>query len=298
MPRPDNGYRLSDGTQVPGVTDVTKNHKDANPLVMWARKDGFEQAKAGLPKPNHFSRTALAEGTVVHGMAEMHLRGRNTDQIETYGRSLLKEPGSWERGHNAFNSFRKWADNFQFSVSEMELSLVSEKHKYGGTLDVVGMVGRRQVLLDFKVRKTPQAYPEDLVQLAAYGQLWEERFPDRPLTGGYFLICLPKDGSACVPLHFPGLKDAGKLFAAYRYAYDIERALASPDVLMGQPVAPALPRDVINLAEVIATPPAPKPAAPSVERKPRKKTLVMGSFKGYAATVTLDGWESFRKACA
>jgi hypothetical protein len=298
MPRPAEGYRLQDGTQVPGVTDITKNHKDANPLIMWARKDGFDQAKAGAPKPNHYSRAALDIGTVVHGMIELHLRGRNTDQIETYGRSLLREPAEWTQAFAAFNAFRKWAETLQIGVSEMELSLVSEKHRYGGTLDVVGMVGRRQALLDFKTRKTPVAYAEDLVQLAAYGQLWEERFPDRALTGGYFLICLPKDGSSCVPFHYPDLKEAGRLFAAYRYAYDIERALASPDFLNGQAVAPALPRDVINLAEVVATPPAPKPAAPSVERKLRKKALVMGGFTGYAATVQLDGWESFRKASA
>lgn len=292
MPRPAEGYRLIDGTQVPGNTDITRRFKDSTALINWARKDGFDQAKQGLPKPNHSSRKALDIGTVGHAMIEFHMRGRSLGYIEDYAKSLLKGD-DWIAAQNAFKAYLRLVETFQFGASELELSIVSEKHRFGGTIDAVGMTGRRRVILDPKVRAKPVAYPEDLLQLAGYKILWEERFPDRPVDGGFFLLCLPKDGGDCVPFHYPQLDAAVEQFLLLRKAYDLDQKLSSLEYLASKPVAPPAPRDVIVLAE----PPA-KPAAPSAERKPRRKALVMGSFQGYAATVTLDGWESFKKASA
>jgi hypothetical protein len=239
MPRPPEGYRLADGTQVPGTTDITGRFGNKEPLIAWARKQGFEQAKAGLEKPDHRERSALDIGTVVHGMIELHLKGHDSEAVTTYGRSLLKDLEHWRKGFVSFQAFLTWAKTFRLHVVEMEMSLVSKRYCFGGTLDVVAEIGGgRLAIVDFKT--SPTAYVENLIQLAAYRQLWEEN-RERRLTGGFYLICCPKDGSRCKPFHYPHLRDAWRQFVVLRRAYDLDRKLPGilPGVRIKPPAAPA-----------------------------------------------------------
>ena len=54
----------------------------------------------------------------------------------------------------------------------MELSLVSEAHRYGGTLDWYGLLDGRPTLIDFKT--SGAIYDDHLYQLAAYHRLLVE----------------------------------------------------------------------------------------------------------------------------
>jgi hypothetical protein len=47
-------------------------------------------------------------------------------------------------------------------------------------LDAVGMIGNELILLDWKCANA--VYADYLYQLAAYGLLWNENYPDHPPT--------------------------------------------------------------------------------------------------------------------
>jgi hypothetical protein len=258
MPRPKEGYRLADGTKVPGSTDITRRFMDTQALIAWARNQGFAQAKEGLPKPNHYERSALDVGTIAMGMIEFYLRGRTAEQIEVYARSSLGDPLLYAKANASFDAFKTWAIKVRLRVHALEVSLVSEKYRFGCTLDIVGYVNDKLAILE--VKTSPKPYPDHVIQMAAQRQAWEEDRERPRITGGHFLLCCPKDGSPCVPHYYPQLRDAFRQFVVLRKAYDIDRVLADPDYLAGEAI----------VIEPPPTPPQPKPVrVPKAVLRPR-----------------------------
>ncbi len=260
MPRPKEGYRCADGVKVNGATDPIGRYGNKEPLIPWARKQGFEQALRGLPKPDHFDRSDLDIGTVVHDMAEQHLRGQDATTIAACAANKLKDPRHLATASHSFEAFKAWAASVQLEVVALEPSLVSERYRYGGTLDIVarvtvrlrGKVRRLLVIIDIKPSRSGNVYAEHLLQLAAYRQLWEENGGQK--IQGFFVVVCPKDGSPAKPFFYEQLREQFRLFLLYRDAYDIDKAISAPAALAGVPIAPppaARPpkpkRDVLNL---------------------------------------------------
>jgi hypothetical protein len=125
--------------------------------------------------------------------------GQPDDDIEFYLTTTLARSGAPEKARAAFKAFRQWRAKFHVEPHVQEVSLISEKHQFGGTLDTVAHIRNGLGLLDFKTSKDGTVYPEHVWQLAAYGLLWEENRPNEVLSQGYHLIMLPKDGSK--PIH-------------------------------------------------------------------------------------------------
>jgi hypothetical protein len=116
----------------------------------------------------------------------------------------------------------------------------------GGTLDIIASVGGALALVDLKTTTTGSAYPDSLIQLAAYKALWDENFPRERINGGLHLILLPKSGAAHVHKYYPSLHQYWSLFLAYRATYDIDRELSAPIKLAGSPIDEWSPRRVIR----------------------------------------------------
>src|ERR1700733_9012958 len=125
MPRPKTGYKISDGTDVPGVTTITDRFLDRKPLMQWA----FRQGASGAPSLYTKMEQAGLIGTCVHGMIEMDLRGERDEKIFDYARDVLPEKEERDKAHKSFDAFRMWKMQFSFRVVEQEVSLVSEKWK-------------------------------------------------------------------------------------------------------------------------------------------------------------------------
>lgn len=260
MPRPPEGYRCADGMPVPGVGDPNGRFANLRPIIPWARNQGFAQALRGLSKPDHYDRTDLDIGTVTMGMIEQHLRGQDPALIDACAVAKLSEPEHLAAAGRAFNAFKIWAKSVQLEVVALELPLVSEKYRYGGTLDIAarvtirirGRVRRILVLIDVKTSRSGNVYSEHLVQLAAYRQLWEENGKQK--IQGFFVLICPKDGSPVKPFFYEQLREQFRLFLLFRDAYDIDKAISTPQALAGTPIAlpppPAPPkpqRDMLML---------------------------------------------------
>ncbi len=255
MPRPSTGYRNAAGQPIPGTHDPIKRYMNSNGLIQWAYKRGKEGVAL-------YDGQAVNIGSCVHMMAEMDLQCRSIDDIDYYLEQTLPIHGDRAAAVKAFAQFRAWRAQFHVEPVAQEVPLVSEIRQYGGTPDIIARIGNGGLaLLDFKTSKDGTVYPDMLIAMAAHGMLWEENHPDQPLTGGYHLIVLPKDGSAFRHFHYSNLDAYWQLFTMYLAAYRLDKACSKSEALEGQAVvaspAPATP------------PPLSLPPKAALKRQPR-----------------------------
>jgi len=229
MPTPKEGYRLKDGSRVPGTTTVIGRFKESGALMKWACSVGFEQGKRGDKEPDLYKKSSEAAdiGTVAHQMVESSIKQEASDaDLERYVNETLPE-GSRPAAWSAFNAFRTWARNYAVNFTFQEVALVSENYKYGGTIDAIGVINgataRGLALFDWKTSKA--IYGDYLVQVAAYKQLWEENNPRDPLTEGMHLLRFAKQHGDFHHHHFPRLDEAWRQFELFREAYALDRKI-------------------------------------------------------------------------
>lgn len=235
MPRPSQGYRNAAGQPVPGTSDITKRFMNRDRLLYWA----FNRGKQGHEKL--YGDNALDIGTTVHTMAELDLQDRSQDDIQFYLETTLRDKEHLAKAQSAFNAFRQWREEFHVSAYCQEVSLVSEKLQFGGTLDTVAVIRNGLGLVDFKTSASGEVFEDMVLQLAAYGILWNETHPEEELDAGYHLIVLPKDGGKPVHREFSEeqLNPFRQKFWCYRQAYNYETVCTDPKVLAGMTVAPS-----------------------------------------------------------
>ena len=155
-------YQLEDGTRVPGVTTILG--VIAKPaLISWANRMGLD----GINTSKHVDELADI-GTLAHAMIAHFLGGPEPD-LDDYSKNQI------DRAENSVLSFHEWAKGKTLSTRFSERQMVSEKLRYGGTVDWIGVIDGESVLLDLKTGKA--IYDEHLYQVAAYWNLAEECGP-------------------------------------------------------------------------------------------------------------------------
>jgi hypothetical protein len=219
MPTPRKGYFTADGSKVPSVTTILSRWKESGGLMQWA----FQQGQAGKSHLYEEAEKAADIGTCAHAMVEMHIKGRPAEDIATYAEMTMRDPGMLDKARSAFAAYEAWASNFGFRVLEQEMQLVSEKYRYGGTPDAVGVIGNQVVLIDFKTSN--KIYGDYLLQLAAYGQLWNENRPGQSIMGGYHLCRFSKENSDFSHNFYPSLDVELEQFLLLRRAYELDQVI-------------------------------------------------------------------------
>lgn len=179
MPTAKGGYYLKDGTRVPSVTTILGRFKEAGGLIHWAWQLGIDG------KDYREERDKAADsGTLAHAAVESWIHG-TPEHLIAFGESDVAQ-----KAKTCFAAFLEWARQSQLKVTRTEVSLVSERYRFGGTLDAIMVCNRRSVG-DWK--SSNGIYLEYLAQIAAYGILWEENFPEEPIDGGYHLLRFDKE---------------------------------------------------------------------------------------------------------
>lgn len=258
MPRPKEGYRNAAGQPIPGTHDPINRFMDGTALKFWAWKMGKEGK-------NLFDRTAMDIGTAVHTMIELDLKGQPDADIQFFVTQTVKDAGDLDKAQSAFAAWRTWSAKNQMRPYAQETPLVSEKHQFGGTPDLIATIGNGLGLVDFKTSAKGDVYPDKLVALAAHGKLWTENHPDMPLTAGYHLIMLPKDGTPPRHYAYADLKPHWKLFKTYLKAYHLDKACSDKKVLAG-----------VKFQSASAAPTVPAaPAEPTPIKKPRVRVATV-----------------------
>lgn len=124
MPTPKAGYFLKDGSRVPGTTTIIGRFKDPGGLYHWYWEKGAQGKgfKEDLDK-------AANLGTIAHHLVEQYIRGQNPNLTDVPPEAL-----------SAFNAYLAWAKNYRVKIIATEVQLVSEKYRFGGTPDAIGII--------------------------------------------------------------------------------------------------------------------------------------------------------------
>jgi len=202
-------YKDDAGVRLPSVTTIIGRFKDSGALLYWANNAGLngqtlDQARA----------PAATAGTMAHSLVEAHLNNRPLPD-------LAGDPDVIAKARRAFDAYLSWSDMTKLQVRHTEVSLVSAAHRFGGTLDAVGIIngGSGLALIDWKTSNS--IYADYLYQLAAYKVLWDETYPDHPITGGFHLCRFAKEEGDYAHHHFPSLDHEAETFLAMRKLYDM-----------------------------------------------------------------------------
>lgn len=211
--RPKGGYFNSKGVRLPSVTTVGSRFQDKSALMIWA----FNQGREGKESLYEESGKAADVGTLAHLMVEARIKGLTEVKTPT------DDPGLIAMARQALAMYDEWASQTKLKVLETEIPLVSERYQYGGTPDAIGEVNGKLCLIDWKT--SGAVYVDHLVQVAAYGALWEENNPERPLTGGYHILRFAKESADFAHRHFLDLQMAWEQFIAFRACYERDKTL-------------------------------------------------------------------------
>lgn len=203
------GYFTKDGVRVPSVTTILSRFKESGALIHWA----YECGKNGRDYREERDKAA-SSGTLAHDLVERWIKNEPLT-IEGPEDVVL-------RARQAFDVFQEWASQTQLKVTHTELALVSEKYRFGGTLDAM-LVNGKLALGDWKTSNA--IYADYVSQVAAYGLLWEENHPEQPITGGYHIMRFAKEHPDFEHRFFAEVEDAKNMFLCLVKAYEYDKNL-------------------------------------------------------------------------
>ena len=173
-------YALPNGDVVPSVTQIL-NAVIAKPgLQKWANQLGLNNKNI-----NDESRATLDIGKLLHAYIQADLEGAVVDEVG-YTQEQIN------LAKQSFAQYLRWKDSRQIKIIKTEYVMVSEKYRYGGTIDALLEVDGELTLLDWKTSNYISL--DYKLQIAAYLYLLQEQniMPSRvgvlrlPKTDGGF----------------------------------------------------------------------------------------------------------------
>lgn len=149
-------YKDSAGKVVPGVTTILGiMNKPA--LVKWANNLGLQ----GIDSSKYVDETARI-GTLAHEMIQAYLGGPDVD----YGQYTANQVDAAENAIISFFEWEKQQQGAKMETRHIELPLVSDAYRFGGTIDWYGQIGGKYWLVDIKTSKG--LFIEHELQVSAY----------------------------------------------------------------------------------------------------------------------------------
>jgi hypothetical protein len=203
-------YKNAKGERVPSFSTIKSQWGIAqNQLIHWA----YNQGVAGV---DLYEQKEANVGTCAHEMVDCDAKGKDFDATK-YPADIL------EQAQVCYDNWIRWKQMVAFQAIESEISLVSEKYQYGGTIDSVALINDEVCLLDLKTGK--DVYPDAIVQLMAYRHLWNENFPDIPLVGGFHVIRTGKEMAMFQHNWYDNFPQAWEAFEHLRRLYDLHKEI-------------------------------------------------------------------------
>lgn len=218
MARPKSGYRTKDNKKVPGVTTIIGRFKDSGALLWWAFSQGQASERGEINSLYDKRDEASDAGTLAHSMVEAYINFSEMPDLLEHSNEVA------DLAQQGFENYKEWSENNKMKILYQEVDLVSEVYKFGGALDAIGQNAKGELcLVDWKTSNG--CYPDYLIQLAAYKQLWQENNPDQPITGGFHLCRFSKDNADFTHHYWSELDDAWEQFKLFLKAYEIDKRL-------------------------------------------------------------------------
>ncbi len=201
------------GDKIPSVTQVLKNLGwNSGPLMWWANNEGLAGRRL------YSSTDAIQIGNVAHAMVEASINGEEFNLNEIDLENELKD-----KVNLCWDAWCAWQEQSKMKVVDAEVSLVSEKHQFGGTLDCVALLqkGGKEVLsiLDIKTGKGP--YSDQVCQVVAYAKLWEENNPETKIEEIH-IMKLGKESGSFGHFMFP-MKVMEPAWTVFKHALELHK---------------------------------------------------------------------------
>ena len=152
-------YKNAAGVRLPGITTLA-GMLDKPALPPAANKLGLE----GIDSTAHWKDLAII-GRATHSMILADLSGSQFDPKDYTPRQI-------DRAENGFIKYLEWKKGHQVEPILLETPLVSEKHQWGGTMDIYCRLDGRLEPIDAKTGSG--IYPEYWLQVAGYYAILEE----------------------------------------------------------------------------------------------------------------------------
>jgi hypothetical protein len=199
-------YKTAAGEVCPGVTTILSRFKESGALLHWAWTQGIEGKDYRTTRDN-----AASTGSAAHALVEQEIHGEEA------------VPGSEETAR-ALGNFRKWREVVRLRIVTTEMPYISERHRFGGTLDYIALVNDELCIVDLKTSNG--VYPEYICQLGAYMMLWEENNPGELLAGAH-LLRIGKETAAWAHYSWgrPTMELGARLFLCLREAFGMDKEL-------------------------------------------------------------------------
>jgi len=156
-------YRV-DGRVLPSVTQVLK------PV-------GFDYDTV----PFHILNHAAQRGTAVHLATEFYDDG-DLDE-ESIDPEILPYVNAW----------RLFREESGFVVDRSEVRLYSKRHGYAGTVDAIGFIRGRRIMVEKKT--TAQLHPSTAIQVSAYYRAYNDSVPSAWRVRSACSVWLRRDGT-------------------------------------------------------------------------------------------------------
>ena len=160
-------YKLKDGTIVPSVTTITGLFAKPQ-LVSWANRLGLKRIDV-----TKYVDDKAEIGSLAHELVLNYFKQEETD-LSDYSPKVV------EQAQNSFKSFQKFIEGKDIKVKGVEMQMVSEEYKYGGTCDLFAEVDGVLTLIDWKTGSG--IFKTMGFQLSAYANLIKENFGVLPKT--------------------------------------------------------------------------------------------------------------------
>lgn len=204
-------YKNAKGERLSGVTTIISGNLGWNKqaLMYWANQEG----QAGRSHRDT-AQAAADAGTLAHAMIEAELKNRDINLSE-YPEETVS------LAETAYLAWLEWCQANDFEVIGSEMSLVSEKYQYGGTIDIARVRDKR-VILDLKTSNG--IYPDHRIQVAAYGQLWNENYPNKPIEG-YEILQIGKDRGNFAHYFWPELNNEWEAFLCLLRLHQLKKVI-------------------------------------------------------------------------
>jgi len=213
---PANIYKNKDGKRIPGVTTIIGSNLgwSKGGLMHWA----WEQGINGLDYKETRDKAADT-GTIAHAMVEHEVKGEQFEWPKM-GYDMGGNDEQIKQAQNAFTSFCEWKELVKFELLFSEHTLVSEKHQYGGQIDLAAVQSKRAII---DIKTSNSVYADHKIQIAAYGELWNEHYSDQ-IIEAYYILQLGKDGSFTY-YYYPDLSKHFRAFLLLRELHDLKKVL-------------------------------------------------------------------------
>ncbi len=146
----DNGHEIN-GTWYPRVTSIVDIKAKPALLYYYGEHESYAHAQAAMDK-------SAEEGTLVHKVIEAIMVGQ--------------DPYVPEQVMPVVNAFREFSQQTTIVPHQIEKQVISKKHGYAGSLDVLAEISGKLGVLDIKTSQS--IYRDYGIQTAAYVEALKE----------------------------------------------------------------------------------------------------------------------------